>query len=31
MLKHEAFELLRSKCPYITPDREPGSLYLQRR
>jgi predicted O-methyltransferase YrrM len=29
-LKHDHFELLREKCPYLTRDREPGSFYIQR-
>lgn len=29
-LKHDHFELLREKCPYLTQDREPGSFYIQR-
>lgn len=27
-LKHEHFDALQAACPYLTRDREPGSLYL---
>jgi len=27
-LKHNYFELLKEKCPRLTPDREPGSFYI---
>jgi Methyltransferase domain len=30
LLRHRHFELLRRVCPFLTPDREPGSFYLQR-
>jgi Methyltransferase domain len=30
LLKHRHFEALSRVCPYLTPDREPGSFYLQR-
>lgn len=30
MLRHRHFEQLRQVCPYLTPDREPGSFYIQR-
>ena len=30
MLKHEHYDLMRSKCIWITPEREPGSFYMQR-
>jgi predicted O-methyltransferase YrrM len=29
-LKHNYFELLRSKCPILTNDREPGSFWIQK-
>ena len=29
-LRHRHYELLESKCLRLTPEREPGSLYLQR-
>lgn len=29
-LHHLHLERLRKQCPYLTPDREPGSFYLQR-
>jgi predicted O-methyltransferase YrrM len=29
-LHHRHYERLRERCPYLTPDREPGSLYLER-
>ncbi len=29
-LHHSHPERLRKHCPYLTPDREPGSFYLQR-
>lgn len=28
LLRHNHFELLREKCPKLTPDREPGSFYM---
>jgi predicted O-methyltransferase YrrM len=31
MLKHDHFEALHRVCPYLTADREPGSIYLQRK
>ena len=31
LLKHEHYEKLRQVCPYLTADREPGSLYIRRR
>ena len=30
MLKHEHYDLMRSKCIWITPEREPGSFYMRR-
>jgi hypothetical protein len=30
MLRHRHFDELRRVCPYLTPDREPGSFYIQR-
>ena len=30
MLKHEHFTALQKTCPYLTPDREPGSFYMRR-
>jgi len=30
LLKHRHFAALRRVCPFLTPDREPGSLYLQK-
>lgn len=27
-LRHHHFELLKEKCPRLTPDREPGSFYI---
>jgi len=30
MLKHECFDLLKSKCIWLTADREPGSFYMRR-
>jgi len=27
-LKHNHYELLKEKCPRLTPDREPGSFYI---
>jgi hypothetical protein len=27
-LRHHHFDLLKEKCPYLTPDDEPGSIYL---
>lgn len=29
-LQHNHFDLLRAKCPFLTPDREPGSFYIER-
>ena len=29
-LHHHHYELLQAKCPYLIPDREPGSFYLQK-
>lgn len=29
-LRHNHFDRLKAKCPYLTEDREPGSLYIQR-
>lgn len=29
-LRHHHFEPLREKCPYLTPDEEPGSFYMQK-
>jgi len=29
-LHHNHFKLLKEKCPYLTPDQEPGSFYIQR-
>ena len=30
LLSHRHFDALRRVCPYLTPDREPGSFYLQK-
>lgn len=30
LLHHRHFEQLKRVCPYLTPDREPGSFYIQR-
>ena len=30
LLKHEHFEEMVNVCPYLTREREPGSLYIQR-
>jgi predicted O-methyltransferase YrrM len=30
LLHHRHFDRLRQICPYLTPDREPGSFYIQR-
>jgi hypothetical protein len=30
-LAHNHYGKLKRACPYLTPDREPGSMYLQRR
>jgi hypothetical protein len=30
-LKHNYFEKLKSKCPFMTEDREPGSFYMRRK
>lgn len=30
LLHHSHFEALKRVCPYLTPDREPGSLYIQK-
>ncbi len=30
LLRHRHFDALRKVCPYLTADREPGSLYLQK-
>jgi hypothetical protein len=29
-LHHNHYDALKSKCPYLTPDREPGSFYLEK-
>lgn len=29
-LHHEHYEALRAKCPYLAPDREPGSFYIRK-
>ena len=29
-LRHEHFDLLKEKCPYLTLDRDPGSFYIQK-
>lgn len=29
-LKHSHYEPLKSICPFLTPDREPGSFYIQK-
>ena len=29
-LKHDHFDALRAACPFLTPDREPGSFYIER-
>jgi hypothetical protein len=30
LLKHESYAELKKVCPQLTPDREPGSFYMQR-
>ncbi|HZO22438.1 MAG TPA: class I SAM-dependent methyltransferase [Steroidobacteraceae bacterium] len=30
LLRHRHFEALRRVCPYLTPEREPGSFYMQK-
>ena len=30
LLKHRHFDALRRVCPYVRPDREPGSFYIQK-
>jgi len=30
LLKHNHFDELRRVCPHLTPDREPGSFYIQK-
>jgi hypothetical protein len=30
LLKHRHFAQLQRACPYLTPEREPGSFYIQR-
>jgi hypothetical protein len=30
LLRHRYFDALRRVCPYLTPDREPGSFYMQK-
>lgn len=29
-LRHACFDRLRAKCPFLTPDREPGSFYIRK-
>ncbi|MBE8232294.1 MAG: class I SAM-dependent methyltransferase [Endozoicomonadaceae bacterium] len=29
-LHHQYYDQLKEKCPYLTPDREPGSFYIQK-
>jgi predicted O-methyltransferase YrrM len=29
-LKHRHFAALKERCPFLTPDREPGSFYMER-
>ena len=29
-LQHNHYQKLKEKCPFITPDREPGSFYIQK-
>ena len=29
-LHHNHFKKLAEKCPYLTPDREPGSFYVEK-
>jgi hypothetical protein len=29
-LRHEDYEALRTVAPFLTPDREPGSFYMQK-
>lgn len=31
MMMHDHYDLMRSKCIWLTPDREPGSFYMRRR
>jgi len=31
LLQHRHYDALHRACPYLTPNREPGSLYIQRR
>ncbi|MGO9995999.1 MAG: class I SAM-dependent methyltransferase [Steroidobacteraceae bacterium] len=30
-LKHRHFDALKKVCPYLSPDREPGSFYIQKK
>jgi hypothetical protein len=30
LLKHEQYDSLKEKCPYLSRDREPGSFYIQK-
>ena len=30
MMQHQEYELMRSKCIWLTPDSEPGSFYMRR-
>ena len=30
LLHHEHYEALKKVCPYLTPEREPGSFYIQK-
>lgn len=29
-LHHSHFEILQARCPFLTPDREPGSFYIEK-
>ncbi len=29
-LKHDHYDALKTACPFLTPDREPGSFYIER-
>lgn len=29
-LKHRHYDLLKEKCPFLSPEREPGSFYIER-
>jgi hypothetical protein len=29
-LKHDHYDALKAACPFLTPEREPGSFYIER-